>query len=155
MIWKRNKTTERRVPYISHKILWRESWYIRLRIGRLYFYLSNCRMRRRPIRDLMYSNRISDRCILNKKKLYERQGGRCPHCGQAFEFEVMELHHVLPLSRFPELGVSIRNGIVLCHKCHKEVHNNPYKNISIMEKKAKELGYDLKDYYDDYRTEKA
>ena len=58
------------------------------------------------------------------------------------------MHHVLPLSRFPELGQSIRNGIMLCHKCHKEIHCNPWRNIELMKAKAEELGIDLKDRYD-------
>ena len=36
---------------------------------------------------------------------------------------------------------------MLCHKCHKEIHCNPYKNIAMMEAKAKELGYDLTERY--------
>ena len=59
----------------------------------------------------------------------------------------MELHHVLPLARFPELGQSIRNGIMLCHKCHKEVHCNPWRNIELMKAKAEELGIDLTERY--------
>jgi hypothetical protein len=105
-------------------------------------------MKKRPIRDLMYTNHTQDHCVENKRKLYERQGGRCPHCGQPFEYEAMELHHVLPLARFPELGQSIRNGIMLCHKCHKEVHCNPWRNIELMKAKAEELGIDLKERYD-------
>lgn len=134
-------------PYHSQPRAWRKGWAKKLRIGRLYFYISNCRMKKRPIRDLMYGNNVQDHCIENKRKLYERQGGRCPHCGQPFEYEAMELHHVLPLSRFPELGQSIRNGIMLCHKCHKEVHCNPWRNIELMKAKAEELGIDLTERY--------
>jgi predicted HNH restriction endonuclease len=63
------------------------------------------------------------------------------------DYDNMELHHILPLARFPELGQSIRNGILLCHRCHKEVHCNPYKNIRMMEAKAEELGIDLTERY--------
>jgi hypothetical protein len=105
-------------------------------------------MKKRPIRDLMYGNFVKDHCVENEHKLYERQGGRCQHCGQPFDYDAMELHHVLPLSRFPELGQSIRNGIVLCHNCHKEVHCNPWRNIELMKAKAEELGIDLKERYD-------
>ena len=69
-------------PYHSQPIVWRKGWAKKLRIWRLYFYISNCRMKKRPIRDLMYGNNVQDHCIENKRKLYERQGGRCPHCGQ-------------------------------------------------------------------------
>ena len=136
------------IPYHKQHGTWRKGWAKKFRIGRLYFYISNCRMKKRPKRDLMYSNYVQDHCQENKRKLYERQGGKCPHCGQPFEYEAMELHHVLPLSRFPELGQSIRNGIMLCHKCHKEVHCNPWRNIQMMKEKAQEMGIDLKERYE-------
>ena len=136
------------IPYHKQHGTWRKGWAKKFRIGRLYFYISNCRMKKRPKRDLMYSNYVQDHCVENKRKLYERQGGKCPHCGQPFDYEAMELHHVLPLSRFPELGQSIRNGIMLCHRCHKEVHCNPWRNIQMMKEKAKEMGIDLKERYD-------
>ena len=135
------------IPYHKQHGTWRKGWAKKFRIGRLYFYISNCRMKKRPKRDLMYSNYVQDHCVENKRKLYERQGGKCPHCGQPFDYEAMELHHVLPLSRFPELGQSIRNGIMLCHKCHKEVHCNPWRNIELMKAKAEELGIDLTERY--------
>ena len=134
-------------PFCYRPQVWRKGWAKKVRIGWLYFYISNCRMKKRPIRDLMDKGFVRDHIITNKKKLYERQGGLCPHCGQPFEYEQMELHHVLPLSRFPELGQSIRNGIMLCYKCHKEVHCNPWRNIEMMKAKAQEFGIDLKERY--------
>ena len=126
---------------------WRRGWAKKFRAFGLYFYISNCRMKKRPIRDLMYSGAAENHVVNNKRKLYERQGGRCPHCNQPVDYDSMELHHILPLARFPELGQSIRNGILLCHRCHKEVHCNPYKNIRMMEAKAEELGIDLTERY--------
>lgn len=57
-------------PYHSQPRAWRKGWAKKLRIGRLYFYISNCRMKKRPIRDLMYTNHVQDHCIENKRKLY-------------------------------------------------------------------------------------
>ena len=37
---------------------------------------------------------------------------------------------------------------MLCHRCHKEVHCNPYLNIQMMEDKAKEMGIELKGRYE-------
>lgn len=135
-------------PYRSKPRVWRKGWARRLKLGRLYFYISNCRMKKRPIRDLMYNGATKHHIVENKRKLYEQQGGKCPHCGQPFEYEQLELHHILPLSRFPELGQSIRNGVMLCHCCHMEIHFNPWKNIELMKAKADELGIDLKERYD-------
>lgn len=134
-------------PFFTHPIEWRSGWVKRFRIGRLYLYISNCRLKRRPIRDLVYS-RGKDRLLENKEKLYERHGGICPHCGQHFEKNQMDLHHILPVSRFPELGRSIKNCILLCRPCHKEVHMNPYKNIKMMEAKAKEFDVNLNERFD-------
>jgi 5-methylcytosine-specific restriction endonuclease McrA len=104
-------------------------------------------MKKRPIRDLMYNGNTKDILIKNKHKLYERQGGKCPHCGLQFEYEDLEIHHILPINRFPEIGKSIRNEIMLCHRCHKEVHCNPFLNIEMMKAKAEELGIDLAERY--------
>ena len=136
------------IPYHKRQGVWHKGWAKKFRIGRLYIYISNCRMKKRAKRDLLYKDHVKDHCIENKHKLYERQGGRCPHCGQPFEYEQLEMHHILPLGRFPELGQSIRNGIMLCHRCHKEVHSNPWKNIQMMTEKAKEMGIDLSERYD-------
>lgn len=60
----------------------------------------------------------------------------------------MELHHVLPWGRFPELRGRRANIALLCHNCHREIHCNPWRNIEMMKAKAAELGIDLKVKYD-------
>lgn len=75
------------------------------------------------------------------------RGGVCLVCGKPFEYEQMELHHILPIARFPELGKTLLNGCMLCNRCHKEIHCNPFKNIEMMQRKADELGIDLKERY--------
>jgi len=129
--------------------VWIPGWSHKLRIPiiGIYLYISNVRMKRRSKRDLQYTGFLKDHLIENKKKLYERQKHCCPHCGNEFEYEEMELHHILPVGRFPELRQSIRNGVMLCNKCHKEVHCNPWKNIEMMKAKAQELGIDLNERY--------
>lgn len=134
-------------PFRSKPREWRKGWAKKWHIGKLYFYVSNCRMKKRPIRDLMCSGYAQDRCIENKHKLYEQQGGVCLVCGKPFEYEQMELHHILPIARFPELGKTLLNGCMLCNRCHKEIHCNPFKNIEMMQRKADELGIDLKERY--------
>lgn len=134
-------------PYKSQARPWRKGWAKKWHLWGLYFYVSNCRMKKRPIRDLMYKDNVKDILVKNKHKLYERQEGKCPHCGLPFEYDDLEMHHILPISRFPELGQSIRNGIMLCHRCHKEVHCNPYLNIQMMEDKAAEMGINLTERY--------
>ena len=135
---------------------WRKGWSFKIKVPflRLYLYISNTRMKKRPKRDLLYQGYIKQHTIDIKRKLYERQDHKCPHCGREFTFEEMELHHVLSVARYPELKQSIRNGLMLCHDCHKEVHCNPYRNIRMMEEKAKELGIDLDERYELRNNEK-
>ena len=71
-----------------------------------------------------------------------------PLWGGGYDLSMMELHHVLPWARFPELRASSRNMLLLCHNCHKEIHCNPFLNIRLMEQKAAELGINLKERYD-------
>lgn len=125
----------------------KKGWARRWRLFGMYFYISNIRLKKRPLRDIKYDGFLKDILTKNKMKLYERQGHRCPHCQTELPYEQMELHHILPIARYPELTASIRNGILLCHRCHKEIHCNPYLNIRIMEAKAEELGIDLKERY--------
>lgn len=85
----------------------------------------------------------------DREQLFEQQGHRCHHCGQEGNtFKDLEAHHVLPWGRFPELRCKRENIVLLCHRCHKEVHNNPYLEIAMMEAKAKELGIDIDEHYD-------
>lgn len=129
---------------------WRPGWSHKLRVPFLgiYFYISNVRMKKRPKRDILFTGFREDHYVENKRKIYERQEHKCPHCGQVFEYDQLENHHYLPVGRFPELQWSIRNMILLCHKCHKEVHMNPWKNIEMMKEKAQEFGIDLNERYE-------
>ena len=77
-----------------------------------------------------------------------RTGTDAHTADKSFELDVMELHHILPWARFPEWRASSKNMILLCHRCHKEIHCNPWKNIEMMKAKADELGIDLKERYD-------
>ena len=63
-------------PFRSKPRAWRKGWAKKLKLGRLYFYISNCRMKKRPIRDLMYVGVAQDHVVENKHKLYERQDGK-------------------------------------------------------------------------------
>ena len=81
-----------------------------------------------------------------RKRIKEKQDMVCPMCGEVSE--QMEIHHVLPIARYPELYDDERNCVALCHYCHKEVHCNPWANIRMMEAKAAELGLDLSEKYD-------
>ena len=132
----------REPPHRAEHKNWKKSW----RLMGVYFTLSSCRVKMR-LTNRERSEKLAQDSRQIKGKLYKKQGGCCPHCGKQFDISFMELHHVLPWSRFPELRAKKRNQLLLCHDCHKEIHCNPYLNIRLMEEKAKEFGIDLKERY--------
>lgn len=135
------------MPFFNKPFLVKRGWVLKIKIWNFYLYFSNCRMKKRAIRD--EGARLKSKELYKKKvSLYEQQGQICPICKQPFKVENMEVHHYLPIARFPELGGVKSNMIVLCHHCHKEIHCNPYRNIAMMETKAKELNINIRDYYD-------
>lgn len=55
---------------------WKSNWSKRLfKFCGLYFYVSTCRMKKRPIRNLMFNQKNQDIIKSYKEKIYERQGG--------------------------------------------------------------------------------
>lgn len=112
----------------------------------IHFYISQRRLRPRQTTPV-----FTDKLREMKEKLYKRQEFRCAHCGDYHDLTEMEFHHVLPLCRFPEYANSIRNGVLLCHNCHKEVHINPFWNGVLIAKKCIEFGIDVKEKYQLYR----
>lgn len=42
----------------------------------------------------------------------------CAYCGS----QRLSTHHIFYKSKFPGLQFNLNNGIVLCKKCHEEVH---------------------------------
>ena len=125
---------------------WKRSF--KLLSGHLYITFSNCRVKKRPsCCDHRCSQRVIDNMRDIKGKLYAANGGICPECHQHHEIRNMELHHVLPWGRFPELRAKKANLMLLCHDCHREVHCNPWRNIELMKAKAEELGVKLEERY--------
>ena len=137
-------------PYEARRQL-RKQWKHTFRIfRRWYVTFSNCRVKKRyDTSNHTASPKVGKNIKgIKIKHYYKLQNGCCPHCGQHFTFREMEVHHVLPWSRFPELRAMEKNMLVLCHKCHKEIHCNPWLNIRLMKEKAAELGIDLRERYD-------
>ena len=124
----------------------RPTWYKMFQLGNWRLYITkNIRLKRRNKRDDL-DNTFNRRDF--RKHCYERSGHKCEICGKELAWEVSELHHILPLHRFPQFSMDERNMQCLCHSCHKGIHCDPYKTIKQMEQKANELGINLKDYYD-------
>lgn len=117
--------------------------------GRFYITFSNCRVKKRPTScNHDRTHRMGDIMREIKEYRYKQNDGLCPECGKPYDISVMELLHVLPWSRFPEMRARKANMVLLCHRCHKEVHCNPWKNIQMMQEKAAELNVNLKERYE-------
>lgn len=57
-----------------------------------------------------------------KSKIKSRDENRCQCCKKTFE-DHLEVHHIFPFSKFPDLAMDDGNGIALCQKCHSKYHN--------------------------------
>lgn len=126
-----------------------KQWIKKWRMFGLFFAVSNGRLKKRPWRDIRFRQHgTQEKMCEIKGRIYKRNGGKCPHCGKEMDIKGMELHHVLPWGRFPEYRMKAANLELLCHKCHNEIHVNPFLNIQMMKAKAEEFGIDLKDRYD-------
>ena len=100
-------------PYEQEK---KKRWWkrsFRLLNGRFYITLSNCRVKKRPTScDHECSQKLTDNMRDIKGYRYKQQKGLCPECGQPFDIKEMELHHVLPWGRFPELRARKANPLL-------------------------------------------
>ena len=54
-----------------------------------------------------------------KKAVLERDKCKCRLCGSE---ERIHAHHKLPIIEHPEEIFSVENGMALCEKCHKVIH---------------------------------
>ena len=122
----------------------RKTWKRSFRLGGLYISFSNIKMRKccdqRVFQD---KHKMKD----IKRAIYNEHEGCCPICGQHYEFDQMEAHHILPWNKFPEFRECRENIDVYCVKCHKELHNNPWRMIEKIKAKAQELGINLEERY--------
>ena len=118
--------------------------YWQLRLGKWRMYLSDVRMRRRQARDNLTAAQRRDFWERVKGPLMERKGGRCEWCGAKEELQV---HHVLPYDHFPQLKEHPDNLMLLCSRCHKKLHRNPFMDGSLIRAKAMELNVDWKAVY--------
>lgn len=54
-----------------------------------------------------------------RESVLKRDRYRCKECGDTNNLEV---HHIKPFARFPELRFDLDNGLTLCRKCHNKLH---------------------------------
>jgi predicted HNH restriction endonuclease len=117
------------------------------KIGGWRLYLThNFRLRNSQTRD---NERHLFDIIPIKEKMWGSTKGHCMMCGKEIgKFCHSQVHHILPYSRFPHLATNEINIVLLCRTCHEAIHTNPFLDSKLQTEKAKELGINLKDYYD-------
>lgn len=91
----------------------------------------------------LYSKREQAVYAYLKGEQYQRNAGICPHCGGKFDLKDMSVHHMLPLSLYPDLKNTADNFLLVCNDCHKAIHNNPYAAAHYMDMAAKRLNIDI------------
>ena len=118
-----------------------------LKIGKLRFYVTwDFRLKNSQTRD-----RKTDhwKAYKIKERIYKLRDHKCEMCGKEFKrMSCAQVHHVLPWWRFRQFEFDDRNLLLVCNDCHKEINNNPFLDCTLQEAKAKELGVNLKDYYE-------
>ena len=56
-----------------------------------------------------------------RKNIRKNDEGECQCCHKSVQ-EGLEVHHIMPLAKYPELGMNQDNGIALCQECHSKYH---------------------------------
>ena len=56
-----------------------------------------------------------------RMRVFERDDFKCQVCGKVGG--ELNAHHIKEFSKYPELRFKVDNGITLCVKCHKKIHN--------------------------------
>lgn len=112
-----------------------------IHIGNWWVYLSNVRLRPRQDREI--GKKANERKKL-KDRLINERGRKCEICGYVGG---VQMHHILPYSKFPQLVGNPDNIKLVCMKCHNEIHENPFIHAKMIRKKCKEIGIDYKMIY--------
>lgn len=119
----------------------------RLKIGRWRLVLANCRLKKMNPAGRSKGQNYSSALAAARRRRYKLSDGCCEVCGRPIALDDADMHHVLPYAEFPQYGTNPQNLDLLCEDCHHTIHMNPYENLRRMEQKAREFGFDLKEYY--------
>lgn len=83
-----------------------------------------------PERQQIYSSEKWEDCV---KYVWKRDNYTCKRCGKNWKIrqkdeKTFEIHHLYGFAEYSMLRCNPDNLVLLCHKCHKYVHNK--KNIN-------------------------
>ena len=84
-----------------------------------------------PFRQKMYGRAEWKEIV---KEVLKRDGYRCQICGAGHTYKNrLVVHHILPVSCFPEYISEMWNLATLCEKCHKKIHKAKFFRIDTPE----------------------
>ena len=99
-------------------------------IGPIHIYVSTVRMKRRGKRDDIYRNN-KKKLMRIKHQMWRMSGGCCMECGRKFDEDELEIHHIIPVSKRPELILSVSNMHLVCPACHNKLHGRPMGGVKV------------------------
>lgn len=105
-----NKVNLGRKPSIETRIKMRESQLKRIKEGRHNNYKGLKNENKRIRGSLEYK--------LWREAIFKRDDWTCKTC--FVRGKKLHAHHILSFAKFPEVRLSINNGITLCENCHKK-----------------------------------
>ena len=94
------------------------------RIGILHFYVSSHRLKN-PGRERL-RQKVKHAIEAIKRKRYRQQAGCCEVCGQQLPRKKLEMHHIAPISKRPDLADKPSNLLMVCRACHMQLHNKAH-----------------------------
>lgn len=99
--------------------------------------------KRKEIKDRTYqTDKIQITTWLNtiRSDIYKKFDYKCYLCGYNKD---LHLHHIYPVSVYPERSMNIENICLLCRHCHKDIHKNHLENhfINFYTKKIDEIEF--------------
>ena len=101
--------------------------YFMVKLGKLHIYFSRHPLRKRgkTLKKHSWKRRM-------REKKLEEQGGKCAHCGCEIKHSTSTLHHIKPVSLYPELRKDPENLALLCHTCHHLIHQKASMAANLM-----------------------
>ena len=68
------------------------------------------------------------------KKVRELDNNMCRHCGKVGEYNELHAHHIIRRSTTLTLANEPNNGILLCARCHRLIHEYKLSMFQILDK---------------------
>ena len=111
---------------MNYKLFSKRQYYFLINFGKFKIYLTTHALRKR--KHAMKNG--SWRKMARDKKLDE-QNGQCKLCGKAIRDSTASLHHIKPVSLYPGLAKDLNNVVLLCHACHRAVHEKANESANL------------------------